>query len=146
MMELYLPINTCALKPRPRKRAQGRAQDVPIRQPRNQNLEQPPHLYIYVDRYIYIYMYIYHIHIYFFYISVLAEGSLSEILGSQLLGTLVFFWSPAFSKNRWDFGMLINIAMENGPLQMVYLLKMVIFHGKLLNNQRVYGNCDGHKW
>jgi hypothetical protein len=27
--------------------------------------------------------------------------------------------------------------MENGPLIEVYLLKMVIFHGKLLNNQRV---------
>ena len=46
MTEMYEPINTCAPKPRPRKRAQGRAQDVAIRQPRNQNLEQPPYISI----------------------------------------------------------------------------------------------------
>ena len=50
MMESYSPISTCALKPRPRKRAQGRAQgraqDAAIRQPRNQNLEQPCVYYI----------------------------------------------------------------------------------------------------
>ena len=32
--------------------------------------------------------------------------------------------------------------MENGPFidGLVYLLKMVIFHGYMLNNQRVYWN------
>ena len=88
MIEIYEPINTCAPKPRLRKRAQGRAQDVAIRQPRNQNLEQPPiythihthihtstnncpyiyiytYIYIYIHIYTYIYIYIYiYIHIY----------------------------------------------------------------------------------
>ena len=35
---------------------------------------------------------------------------------------------------------LFNIAMGNGPFIEVYLLKMVIFHGKLLNNQMAIGS------
>ena len=39
---------------------------------------------------------------------------------------------------------LFNIAMENGHLWMVYLLKMVIFHGELLNSQMVHSSNRWH--
>ena len=62
MIKIYLPISTSALKPRPRKRAQGRTQDGALHQPWNQNLEQPSYtyklIYIYVCN-IYIYLFIY---------------------------------------------------------------------------------------
>ena len=64
MIEIYLPISTSALKPRPRKRAQGRTQDGALHQPWNQNLEQPSYTYKLI--YIYIYIYIYVIYIYIF--------------------------------------------------------------------------------
>jgi len=47
----------------------------------------------------------------------------------------------------WEPLVMTNIAMENGPFidgLPVYLLKMVIFHGEMLNNQRVtFGILNG---
>jgi hypothetical protein len=62
MIEIYLPISTSALKPRPRKRAQGRTQDGALHQPWNQNLEQPSYTY----KLIYIYMYVIYIYIFIY--------------------------------------------------------------------------------
>ena len=69
MIEIYLPISTSALKPRPRKRAQWRTQDVALRQPWNQNLEQPSYTYLYICN-IYIYIYIYLFIYLFIYLSI----------------------------------------------------------------------------
>ena len=59
MIEIYLPISTSALKPRPRKRAQWRTQDVALRQPWNQNLEQPSYTYLYICNMLYLYIYLF---------------------------------------------------------------------------------------
>ena len=49
------------------------------------------------------------------------------------------WWFPVTSLTLW----LFNIAMENGPfIDGLPFLKMVIFHGELLNNQRVFPSTN----